>query len=86
MIEYFIGYGASTNASFRSHEPYDDEWIPWEDDPDATEEEVHAALDRPENGAPPNLTRGLSEAIESCGFEWWIETRVAADDTGAPNG
>jgi hypothetical protein len=79
-IEYFIGYSASSNASFGSRDafgqrPDDDEWTPWDGDESFTADQVVEALCEPQNGERANLPRGLAEAIEASGFEWWVEAR-----------
>lgn len=74
-IEYVIGYSASSNASFGSRRPEDDEWTPWDGDGSFTADQVVEALGEPENGERANLPRGLVEAIEASGLEWWVEAR-----------
>ena len=69
-IEYRIGWSASSNASFRGTT----DWQEWDGlDDDATGDDVEAALCENLGGIPD----GLGEAINACGFEWWVETREA---------
>ena len=69
MIEYRIGWSASSNASFRGLS----DWEPW-DDEDAMGEDVELALSK-----ASAIPEGLEMALEYCGFEWWVETRETAD-------
>lgn len=65
MIEYRIGWAASSNISFRGFT----DWEPWEGEDvsiGVVEDSFYKITDIPE---------GLSIAIEASGFEWWVETR-----------
>ena len=68
MIEFRVGWGASSNISFRGYS----DWEPWEED-EATAEQVEDALYE----AYGQLAYGLDLALEYSGFEWWVETREA---------
>lgn len=62
MIEFRIGWSASSNVSFHGHT----DWTEW----DGLDSDVESALC---NGT---LTiEGLEQALEASGFDWWIETR-----------
>jgi hypothetical protein len=62
-LEYRICWAASSNISFRGNGS-------WRDASDwgESDEEVQDAL----SGEIPD---GLKEAMNSSGFEWWVETR-----------
>jgi hypothetical protein len=73
MIEYRIGWSASSNISFDGH----DDWQPW-DDEDASAEDVESYLNEPERRDQHiNLPPGLEMALEASGFDWYVETREA---------
>lgn len=69
MIEYRIGWSASSNASFEGAS----EWMKWDGD-EKTVAEVEEAINASRERSP-----GLEAAIEWSGFEWWSEVRGAAD-------
>jgi hypothetical protein len=70
-VEYRVCWNASSHASFRGAT----DWQEWDDD-DATTEDVE--LDLEHGGRIPD---GLELALDGCGFEWWVETRVVQETT-----
>lgn len=70
MIEYRIGWAASSNASFEGTS----DWMEWGGH-EETVAEVEEALN-----ASAGLSPGLEAALDLCGFEWWSEVRVVASD------
>jgi hypothetical protein len=71
LIEYRICWSASSNISFRG----ESDWI--EANAGETVVEVEDALNRGGGG----LGEGFEMALELSGFEWWIETREAGDES-----
>lgn len=71
MIEYRLCWNASTNISFEGASDWA-EWGGFEE----TEEEVQNAASSVTGTM--NIPQGLEEVLEASGFEWWVETRVAA--------
>lgn len=69
MFEYRICWNAWTNITFRGA-------TDWEIDDEAeTADEVESYLYEGTN----NLCLGLQIALESSGFDWWVEVREVED-------
>lgn len=65
MIEYRIGWSVNLHGAGG-----DGEWIEFEGDattPEMAKEEIQRTGD--------GFSRGLEEALEAAGFDWWVETR-----------
>jgi hypothetical protein len=76
QIEYRICWAASSNSSFKG----ESDWARW-DDAGADADAIEVALNKPEidPGCTVAVPRGLGEAMDLSGFEWWIETREAGE-------
>jgi hypothetical protein len=71
MREYRIRWNASSNITFQGAT----DWYPWDEDANATDEEIQSALGQGSGG----LCEGFEIALEQSGFEWWAETRPSED-------
>lgn len=67
MIEYRIGWACNVQGAGD-----EGEWLPYDGD-EATAEAVENAIRETGGG----LSRGLEEALEASGFDWWVEAREA---------
>lgn len=74
MIRYRICWNASSNISFEGAT----DWWDW-DDEGATGDDVEDAL----TSGCGLLSQGLGIALEASGFDWWVESREAAQETEA---
>lgn len=76
-IEYRVCWSASSNISFHGKS----DWQPWEDDDEATGDEVERWVSEKsmDGHIGFQVPEGLETALEASGFEWNVETREAAD-------
>lgn len=59
-----------------------EDWEAWEGDKNMSADEIKDEIENKtwEGGKPGRVTRALDEALEVCGFDYWVEVREAAAD------
>jgi hypothetical protein len=72
-VRYRVGWSASSNVTFSGHS----DWEDWED-PDATADEIRAALTKSEG----HIADGFELALEASGYEWRVDVEDGSADAG----
>ena len=76
--EYRICWNASSNSSFHGAT----DWTKWEGPRGDGDAEIIEAL----SSGSGVICDGLSDALETSGFDWWVETRELAVVSGEVEG